>query len=310
VTRLGGLKAHRVDGTNAGDGPTVLLVHGFGQGAWIWSRDQALLAAAGHASVSVDLPGHGADAGSDADFDALVAGLVGAVAELDAPVLVGLGGGALVAQVVAERANLTALVLINPLPSGDVRLRPDMAGAQALLGALPSVLSGGVELSLDAASSTALSAVPDGERADVHDRTAPWPGGLVRSLIRRPQVTPTGVPTLVLTGLQDHVVPANVSRLVGDYFNAVTWRFDDVGHLPPLEPAGERLTGALIDWLRKPLPRKVLEVHAFQPGEGVGDDARDARRPKRSTRSNSRFKAVNRALERARAFKGGDDSRG
>ena len=308
MLRLGGLEAHRVEGTNGSGGPVVLLVHGFGQGAWIWSRDQDLLAEAGYTSVAVDLPGHGADVGTPADFDALVAGVLGAVAELEAPVLVGLGGGALVAQVVAERTNLSALVLINPLPSGDVRYKPDMTGAQALLGALPSVLGGGVELSLEAASSTFLSAVPDAERAGVHERTTPWPAGLARSLVRRPAVTPTGVPTLVLTGLQDHVVPSNVSRLVGDYFNAVTWRFDDVGHLPPLEPSGVRLARAMVDWLGDPQPRKVLEIHAFQPDEGVGEDVREARRPKRTARSNSRFLAVNRAVAAARSFKGGDDS--
>ncbi len=308
MVRLGGLGAHSVDGTNGADGPTVLLVHGFGQGAWIWSRDQDLLAAAGYTSVAVDLPGHGADAGASADFDALVAGLVAAVADLDGPVLVGLGGGGLVAQVVAERTNLSALVLINPLPSGDVKYRPDMPGAQALLGALSSVLGGGMELSLESASTTSLSAVPDAERAQIHGRTTPWPAGLARSLVRRPSVTPTGLPTLVLTGLQDHVVPSNVSRLVGDYFNAVTWRFDDVGHLPPLEPAGERLTRALMEWLGDPQSRKVLEIHAFQPDEGVGEDVREGRRPKRTARSNSRFLSVNRAVAVARSFKGDDDS--
>ncbi|GEM_PF-1440950 len=310
MARLGALEAHRVDGTDGADGDPVLLVHGFGQGSWIWDRDQQLLAAEGHSSVAVDLPGHGADAGSDADFDDMVAGLVSAVSELDAPVLVALGGGALVAQVVAERTNLTALVLINPVPPGDVRYRPDMAGAQALVGALPSLLGGNLAFSLEAASSTSLSAVSESDRADVHARITPWPGGLARSLFRRPQVTPTGVPTLVLTGLQDHVVPSNISRLVGDYFNAVTWRFDDLGHLPPLEPTGGRLVQAMVGWLRDPQPRKVLEIHAFEPSAGVGEEEREARRPKKTARSNSRFLARNRAAARDKAFKGDDASSG
>ncbi len=303
MSRLGPLVAHRVAGSKEGD-PTVVLVHGFGQGAWIWRRDQALLAEAGWTSVAVDLPGHGADAGGDAAFDDLVAGLVGAVSQLDQPVLVGLGGGALVAQVVAERTSLSALVLINPLPSGDVKYRPGAAGAQALIGALPSVLGGGVELSLGAASTTILSAVPEGDRASVHGQLAPWPGGLVRSLLRRPSVTPTGVATLVLTGLQDEMVPSATSRLVGDYHNAVTWRFDDVGHLPPQEPTGERLTRAMLEWLANPQPRKVLEIHAFQPAEGVGEGEREARRPKKTARSNSRFLRKNREAASEAAFKG------
>lgn len=308
MERLGALDARRSDGAEPAGGATLVLVHGFGLGAWMWERDQQLLAAAGHTSYAVDLPGHGADAGSDADLDSLVSGLSAAVAALDSPVLVGHGGGALVAQIVAERTNLKALVLINPLPSADVKFRPALSTAQALLSAVPTLVSGRVALSLDAASQTALAGLPEHERAAVHDRTTPWPGSLGRSLLRRPAVTPTGVPTLVLTGLLDQMVPSSTSRLVGDYHNAVTWRFDDVGHLPPLEPSGERVLRSMLAWLANPQPRKVLEIQAFQPAEGVGDQAREARVPRREGRSNSRFRRKNRQTEQDRRFKDDDAS--
>jgi pimeloyl-ACP methyl ester carboxylesterase len=306
VVRLGTLEAHRVDAIDSKAGPQIVLVHGFGLGAWMWERDQGLLAQAGHTSWAVNLPGHGADVGADADFDKLVSAVTAAVSDLESPTLVGHGGGALVAQVVAERTNLSALVLMNPLPPGNVKYRPDMVGAQALIGALPSVFAGRVEFTLEAASSTSLAAVPEGEREAVYQRISPWPSGLARSLVRRPEVTSTGVPTLVLTGLQDHVVPSSVSRLVGDFHNAVTWRFDDVGHLPPLEPTGTRVVKSLVGWLADPQPRRVLELNAFQPGEGVGDTARAARMPEKTARSSSRFLKRNQALKDERRYKGDD----
>ena len=76
MERLGALDARRSDGAEPAGGATLVLVHGFGLGAWMWERDQQLLAAAGHTSYAVDLPGHGADAGSDADLDSLVSGSV------------------------------------------------------------------------------------------------------------------------------------------------------------------------------------------------------------------------------------------
>ncbi len=308
MTRLGPLAASHVEKTGSREGLEVVLVHGFGLGGWIWERDQALLAQSGHSSWAVDLPGHGTEAGGSADFEALVSALQEAVSSLESPVLVGMGGGALVAQVVAQRSDLHSLVLINPLPPGGVKFRPGMAGLQALLSALPSFLTGRPQLSLEGASSTTLTALPEPVRAAVHARTTPWPEGLAKSLFRRPSVAPSSVPTLVLTGLQDHLVPANVGRLVGDFHNAVTWRFDDVGHLPALEPGGERVVRSMLEWLANPQPRRVLEVQAFQPSEGVGQQSRDARSPEKTARSNSRFLTRNRGKIKDREFKAEDDA--
>lgn len=40
---------------------TLLLIHGAWQGAWVWDSQSDALAAAGFASVALDLPGNGAD---------------------------------------------------------------------------------------------------------------------------------------------------------------------------------------------------------------------------------------------------------
>ena len=55
--KLGPLNARCVRSERQ-NGPPVLLVHGIGLGAWIWERDQRLLANAGLTSWAVDLPGH------------------------------------------------------------------------------------------------------------------------------------------------------------------------------------------------------------------------------------------------------------
>src|SRR5262249_15777752 len=43
----------------AGEGPTVLLVHGFPEGAWAWRHQLPALAAAGDRAVAVDVRGYG-----------------------------------------------------------------------------------------------------------------------------------------------------------------------------------------------------------------------------------------------------------
>lgn len=46
-----------------------LLVHGAWHGAWCWGKINPLLAAAGHAVLAIDLPGHGLNAAFPAAFD-------------------------------------------------------------------------------------------------------------------------------------------------------------------------------------------------------------------------------------------------
>ena len=301
---LGPLAAHLVEAVGEGAGSPVVLVHGFGQGAWIWERDQAVFAEAGFTTWAIELPGHGADAGSSVSLEELVASLAAAVATLETPVLVGLGGGALLAQVVAAREPVGPLVLVNPLPPAQVRFRPGRTGLRALVQAGPGLLTGRVRLPLDASVAASLAAVEPSERRSIWERITPWPPGLARDLLLRPEAPPAPGPTLVLPGLADHLVPTAVARLVGDYHQAVVWRFDDVGHLPPLEAAGLRLTRHLVDWLQRPHRRQVVELDAFAPDEGVGKRVRDARRGDRPRpRSNSRFLAHNRARSRKRRFR-------
>src|ERR671920_2294831 len=42
-----------------GEGPLVLLLHGFPEGAWAWRHQLPALAAAGYRAVAIDLRGYG-----------------------------------------------------------------------------------------------------------------------------------------------------------------------------------------------------------------------------------------------------------
>ena len=57
---------YRLRAVEQGDGPLVLMVHGFPGLAWSWRHQMAPLAAAGYRAVAIDSPGYG---GSDRPFD-------------------------------------------------------------------------------------------------------------------------------------------------------------------------------------------------------------------------------------------------
>ena len=49
----------RINVVVEGDGPLVLLVHGFPEGAWAWRRQLPVLAAAGYRAAAIDVRGYG-----------------------------------------------------------------------------------------------------------------------------------------------------------------------------------------------------------------------------------------------------------
>ncbi|MCB9763109.1 MAG: alpha/beta hydrolase [Alphaproteobacteria bacterium] len=275
------------------DGPvsgTALLLHGIGLGAWIWERDQALLAARGWESWAVTLPGHGADAGADVGLAEVLDAVNEAIAALGRPAIIGHSMGGLLAQCAAGRAPVHAAVLVASHPCGEVGMRPTPQGARSMLPRLPAFLAGRpLRFRLEDYLAAGLDQLEPERAAALFARITPWPNRLVRDLARPLKVGRLSCPVLVTHGLLDPLVSLRSARLLADHHDAILWRFDDLAHMPPLEPGGARHLQAVADWLARPRGRKVTEVDPLQPDEGVGADARAWRRVG-GPRSNSRFR--------------------
>ena len=113
VVQIGGPWAHRsvsANGTRfhaaeAGDGPLVLLLHGFPEFWWTWRHQLAVLPGAGFRAVAVDLRGYGGSDKPPRGYDLVTAaadaaGLVRALGEANA-IVIGHGLGGLVAWTLA-----------------------------------------------------------------------------------------------------------------------------------------------------------------------------------------------------------------
>ncbi len=271
--------------------PTLLLLHGMGLGAWIWERDQAIFAEAGYTSWAIDLPGHGKYADEDPSFSDVVDRVRLVVDAIEGRVvIVGHSVGGLVAQRLASEIELDAIVMLCPTPPKEVIIIPTKYSVKAAMGALPALAMGRrINFSNSNYEGAGLSSLPPGDGPQVLGKIMSWPNKLSRELaFRRPSVQPANIPVLSCFGGLDTIIPLKSSRMIGEYHNcAITWRFDDVGHFPPLEPAGARIAEAVVEWLKRPSGRKILEVDAFKPAEGVGYDARMAAAP--VVRSDSAF---------------------
>ena len=97
----------RIFAVTEGDGPLVLLLHGFPEHWWAWRHQLPALAAAGYRAVAVDLPGYGRSDKPDVPYDeawvnACIAGLIPALGA-ERGVLVGHDWGGILVWAFARR---------------------------------------------------------------------------------------------------------------------------------------------------------------------------------------------------------------
>lgn len=200
------------------DGDAVVMVHGFAGSLESWSRNQAVLAAAGFIVAALDLPGHGEsslDVGSGSldDLADIVLGYMDAIGVHRAH-LVGHSMGAATCLVIADRepARVRSLVLAGPAGLGQ-KINADVI--RGLIGAS------------DRESLATLLGYLCGDPAHVDDamldRLVAYKRrpGIVEALTRiassRYTGTPSGrqlrevagaVPTLMIWGVNDRMIPA------------------------------------------------------------------------------------------------------
>jgi pyruvate dehydrogenase E2 component (dihydrolipoamide acetyltransferase) len=239
---------------------TVVLIHGFGGDLTTWLFNQEALAAT-RTVIALDLPGHG---GSSKDVGSgSLEELAGAVADaLDAigverAHLVGHSlGGAIAATVSTATPSLAAsLVLIASTGLGSeinadflegfvaAESRRELRPVLELLFADPDVVTR--QFTDEVLKTKRLDGVDDALRA-IAD--ACFPGGR-QAIDIRPALAGTEVPTLVLWGAEDRIVPSTHATALA---SAPAEVIPGAGHQPQMEAAGEvnRLIGEFVEAAR------------------------------------------------------------
>lgn len=132
----------RVVETAAGEGPPILLVHGWGCSAFTWRHILPQIVRAGRRAIAVDLPGHGLSDKPDAEDAYTIGAMARAVLDLieaegwPEVALVGhsMGGGIVRDVALAVPSRVAALAMLAPAGFGRIRrlatgraLSPDWA---------------------------------------------------------------------------------------------------------------------------------------------------------------------------------------
>lgn len=279
-----GARFHVAD---AGEGPLVLLLHGFPQFWWAWRHQLPALAEAGYRAVAMDLRGYGASDKPPRGYDTMttaadVAGVIRSLGATDA-VVVGHDWGGWVAWSMPALAPRVTRAVAAVGSAHPLLLRPYFgtavaAGPQARAAAgrvlgfqLPMLperrLAGGSGVR-DVLTAWGGPGYPDAATLRRYERAMRVPfvahtsleyvRWALRSRYRRDGrrfaaalADPVDVPVLSLHGGLDPFVPAAVAARSRAHVTG-PWTAEVVpgaGHYLP-EEAPAQVTAALVDWLK------------------------------------------------------------
>ena len=244
----------------------MLCLPGLFAGAWVFERLLPHLAARGYPASAISYRGHPPLAPLDsigrqslADF---VDDAAAAARELDRPIVIGHSLGGLVAQLLAERGLVRAVVLVSPAPPRGISvLSPPILARMASY--LPALLWSRSYLPTAAhLDALVLNEVPAPERAAIRDRFVPDSGRASREIAQGAfKVVPDAirVPMLVVGAERDRFIPVGVSRRIAARYHAAFHLAPGHGHFLFAEPGWERAAGAILDWMDA-LPRSIRDV--------------------------------------------------
>jgi pimeloyl-ACP methyl ester carboxylesterase len=276
----------------AGEGPLVLMLHGFPEFWWTWRAQLAALPAAGFRAVAADLRGYGGSDKPPRGYDLITAasdaaGMVRALGEANA-VVVGHDWGGLVAWTMATYfpkvvRRLAVVSAAHPLRTRAATLTDPFrraAGGGHTLGFQLPVLPERRLVRYDAQwvgrmlRAWSRPGWPDQETEQRYRAAMCIPSvahsaleyhrWFMRSRLRpdgmryaRRMRAPVQAPTLQLHGALDSCVRPATARGSGRYVDApYRWRLiDGAGHFPH-EEQPDRFTDELRNWLADPEPER------------------------------------------------------
>jgi pimeloyl-ACP methyl ester carboxylesterase len=275
-----------------GDGPLVLLLHGFPEFWWTWRRQLSSLAAAGFRAVAVDLRGYGGSDKPPRGYDLVTAasdaaGLVRSLGEANA-VIVGHDWGGMIAWTLAAYfpkvvRRLAVVSAAHPLriraavladPFGQGRSSGYALGFQLPMLPERQLLRDRAQRVGRLLSSWSGPGWPDPETErkyrsamcvpSVAHSSLEYHRWLLRSRLRpdgmryaRMMRSPVQAPTLQIHGSLDSCILPRAARGSGRYVDApYRWRLiDGAGHFPH-EEVPERFDLELRSWLADPEPER------------------------------------------------------
>lgn len=233
-----------------GPGPVVVLIHGFPLDLSMWEAQRTTLGSI-YRVIAPDLRGHGKSAAPEGiypvdDMADDVVELLDAL-EIGEPVAVGglsMGGYVALSMAIRHPKRLRGLMLVNTRAGADspeaARVREDLAQEVERTGSVEPVVAAMLPRLFSDATRSRRPELVSLMREAMARNPARGVAGTLRGLAIRPDRTADlgriTVPTLVMTGADDAMIPPEESRAMAAALpNSELVVIPDAGHLAPLE---------------------------------------------------------------------------
>jgi pimeloyl-ACP methyl ester carboxylesterase len=244
----------------------VVMIHGAFCGPWAMDGLKEKFEAAGYKVTAPWLRFHDENPpppalGTTGLLD-YVADLEGDIAALKAPpILVGHSMGGLLAQMLAARTKVRALVLLAPSPPWGIPPTTLFEiGAAHAMHLQPGYWNQLLAPNRDVALAHSLDRLPKPMRDGVYDRFVAESGratfeimnwGLDMNRASEVDAGAVNCPVLCLTGAEDRINPPSTVERIAARYGADNEVFDGMGHWLIGEPGWEKLAARALAWLKE-----------------------------------------------------------
>jgi pimeloyl-ACP methyl ester carboxylesterase len=245
----------------------ILMLHGAFCGGWAFEEFRAPFEADGYTVHAPSLRWH--ECGTEPPFalgttslEEYAQDLSATIASFDAPpILIGHSLGGLLAQMLAARSEVRAIILLAPCAPWGVMPSTlfEMASANALLWT-GDYWSRPIRPDYGIACANSIDKLPKSQRKKVFERFVPESGLATFEILhwaldmRRASHVPAAkitCPVLCLAGSDDRINPPSTVRRIAERYNgrAIFEELDGHSHWPIGEPGWEKIAARAIAWL-------------------------------------------------------------
>ena len=246
--------------------PPVLYVHGLWGGAWVFEHYLRFTAEWGREAWAINLRGHHGSrpvpALATVSLGDYVRDVGDAIDAIGPVVVVGHSMGGLIAQMVASRPEVCAVVLLTSVPPPGISLITWGLLQRAPRYAARAWRTRAFRVGTDDARALALNAVPAAQQRAVADRFVEDSGRVAWQLALGavPAPAPIRCPMLVVGAGRDRMTPARLQRRIAERYGAEYFEAVGHGHMLTIEPGWHGPLARVLGWVAARAARPELSM--------------------------------------------------